>query len=67
MTTYRIIRMYEDSRRNSRAIETGLTLEEARAHCHNPETNSKTAISAARLRYTARVGAWFDGYEEETD
>jgi len=47
-----------------RTIETGLTLKEAQAHCHDPETSSSTCVSAAKRRYTIRVGEWFDGYTE---
>ena len=64
---YRIVRMYRnrDGFRR-RIIQRGLTLEEARAHCRDPETSSSTATSAAARRRTLALGAWFDGYESET-
>ncbi len=49
---------------HNRTIETGLTLEEAQAHCKDPETSSRTCTSAAKRRITRRSGAWFDGYTE---
>lgn len=65
MTTYKIVRMYMRSDVPNRTINTGLTLEQAQAHCSDPETSSRTATSAkARARTRAR-GPWFDGYEEE--
>lgn len=60
---YKIVRMYE--RGTKRTIETGLTLEEARAHCRDPETSWKTATSATARRRTATRGPWFDGYERQ--
>lgn len=63
MTTYKIVRGY--FRGGRRTIKTGLTLEEAQAHCSNPETSSRTATSAAARRRTAERGPWFDGYTEE--
>jgi len=60
---YKIIRFYSGDTPN-RTIETGLTLEEAQAHCSDPETSSRTASSGAALARTRRHGAWFDGYEE---
>lgn len=60
---YKIVRFfYRDSRK--RTIQTRLTLEQAQAHCSNPETSSKTATSAAAKRVTRLHGPWFDGYEE---
>jgi hypothetical protein len=49
-TTYRIVRIYQASHRRPCTIETGLTLEEAQAHCSRPDTRGET---------------WFDGYEQE--
>ena len=63
---YRIVRLFFDRERNParRVIKTGLTLEEAQAHCNDPETSSSTCKSARCLRYTKQHGEWFDGYEE---
>ena len=47
-----------------RTIKTGLTLEQAQAHCQNPETSSRTAKSAKARKYTSLRGPWFDGYTE---
>ena len=61
---YKIVRhFFRGSLR--RTIKRGLTLEEARAHCKNPETSSRTATSAKAQRYTGRVGPWFDTYVYE--
>jgi hypothetical protein len=50
---YKIIRFYSDSDddRNGEIIATGLTLEEAQAHCKREDTHE--------------VGVWFDGYTQE--
>lgn len=61
--TYKIVRNYY--RGGRRVIARGLTLEEAQAHCRNPDTSSKTATSPAARRVTARKGPWFDGYDKE--
>ena len=60
---YRIVRMYARGDQTRRIIDRGLTIGEARAHCRNPETNSKTATGATARALTARRGAWFDGFE----
>ena len=60
---YKIIRHYFEGSRK-RTIETGLTLEQARVHCNNPETSSSTCTTPAARRITARNGQWFDGYQE---
>lgn len=65
MDTYKIVRMYFDSNRKTRTIVTGLSLEEAQAHCKDPETSATTARSAEGKRRTKRCGPWFDGYERE--
>jgi hypothetical protein len=66
MATYKVIRFYKDSWSVNRTlIKTGLTLEQAQAHCYNPETSSTTATSPEATFHTRQFGEWFDGYEEE--
>jgi hypothetical protein len=59
---YKIIRFY--FRGGRRTIKTHLTLEQAQAHCNNPETSSSTARKAANVRRTRIKGPWFDGYDD---
>lgn len=63
MDMYRIVRMYFKG--TKRVIKRGLTLEEAQAHCKNPETSSKTCTRADQIRRTRDHGPWFDGYERD--
>jgi hypothetical protein len=70
MPTYRIIRKYakdmiDDDRPAPEVLKTGLTLEEAQAHCNDPETSSRTATSRASQLLTATHGDWFDAYYPE--
>ncbi len=65
MTTYRIIRCYMRPECRNRTIRVGLTLEQAQAHCRNPETSSRTATSAAARRRTKARGPWFDCYDSD--
>ena len=52
MATYKIIRFYHPSQeRYNETRETGLTLEQAQAHCEHPSTRED--------------GVFFDGYTEE--
>jgi hypothetical protein len=60
---YRVVRFYHDEDRE--VITTGLTLEQAQAHCRNPETSSRTATGEHAVERTRTRGDWFDGYEEE--
>ena len=60
---YKIVRGYFKG--GKRTIARGLTLEEAQAHCQDPETSSSTATSAAARRRTKLKGPWFDGYERD--
>lgn len=64
METYKVIRFFRDSSRRV-TVKTGLTLEEAQAHCGDPETSSSTCTSANGKRRTRRSGPWFDGWTEE--
>lgn len=63
MDRYKIVRMFFNG--NRRIILRGLTLEEAQAHCKNPETSSSTCVKQTGKQRTRRHGAWFDGYERE--
>ena len=63
-TTYKIVRRYFRGHER-KVIETGLTLEEAQAHCQDPETSSKTCTTLANIQHTEDYGPWFDGYDEE--
>lgn len=63
MITYKIVRFYQNG--TKRTIQTGLTLDEAQAHCKDPETSSRTATSAAARRRTREKGPWFDGFTQE--
>ena len=60
---YKIVRNYFKGGR--RTIETGLTLEQAQAHCSDPETSSSTCTLSSRKAITRRMGQWFDSYTED--
>ncbi len=59
---YDIVRFYFSGRR--RTIRSRVTLEEAQAHCRDPETSFRTCAKAAGKARTRRCGPWFDGYTE---
>ena len=61
---YKIIRSYFSDRWPSRTVTSDLTLEEAQAHCQDPETSSRTCTKSRNTRRTRERGAWFDGYTE---
>jgi hypothetical protein len=61
---YRIVRFYESAPIRRRIIAKGLTLEQAKAHCSDPETSSSTCTKSAGKARTKRLGRWFDGFEE---
>jgi len=54
--SYKIIRFYADNRER-RTVRTVDTLQEAQAHCQDPETSSRTTTT------DDEPGTWFDGYE----
>jgi len=62
--TYRIVRSFRDSDRRV-TVATGLTQEQAQAHCSNPETSSSTCTNSVGKARTRRSGPWFDGWIEE--
>jgi hypothetical protein len=61
--TYKVERLFFKGGR--RTIATRLSLDEAQAHCRDPETSSSTCTKAANKRRTAQRGPWFDSYSEE--
>lgn len=64
--TYRIVRFFQQDHPKE-IIATGLTEEQAKAHCKDPETSSSTATGPHAVERTQRLGAWFDGFEEEPE
>lgn len=64
MTYYKIFRSFRDQD-VSPMVRRGLTLEQAQAHCKDPETRSATCTSPEGHQRTEMHGPWFDGYEEE--
>lgn len=65
MKTFEIHRHYQSEDWVTETIETGLTLEEAQAHCSDPETSSSTCTEPENVARTEERGPWFDGYTEE--
>lgn len=59
---YKIVRVYFNSR--PRTLKKGLTLEEAQAHCSNPESSSSTCKGSKAKARTKRMGQWFDAYDD---
>ena len=71
MRLYNIRRFYENENRESRIVRRGLTLEEAREHCSDPETSSYSASSPKgcgndeqkEAKWHEKKKHWFDGFE----
>jgi hypothetical protein len=63
--TYKIVRCFADRNKHNVVLKTGLTLEQAQAHCNDPETSSTAATNRAAVRRTRDHGAWFDAYYRE--
>ncbi len=55
MQTYKIMRMYKDHDK-THTIKTRLSLEEAQAHCRDPETSSRTCKGERGMKLTAING-----------
>ncbi len=62
---YKVVRHFFNSNRKL-TVKTGLMLEEAQAHCQDPETSSSTCTKSDARRRTRQYGPWFDGYTEVT-
>lgn len=63
--TYRIVRHFQ--RNGQQTVKRGLSAEEAREWCKDPETSSRTCEGDIPRRRTNIHGPWFDGYEEEEE
>ena len=63
--TYKIVRYYSNSKYWHRVLKTGLQLEEAIAHCRDPESSSATCTKYSNRIRTKKVGMWFDAYRLE--
>jgi len=61
---YKIVRMFFEGYPD-KTIKRGLTLEEARAWCRDPETSSSTCKSKKARAIFAKYGEWFDGFAED--
>jgi hypothetical protein len=62
---YKIVRFYVSPKHPNTVIKRGLSYEEARDYCKDPETSSRTCVSEESLKHTEEFGPWFDGYGEE--
>lgn len=66
--SYKVVRYYQNNRK-PRTQAKDLTLEQAQAHCSDPETSSKTAKKHAGMtkqkNLDRKYGHWFDGYTEQ--
>lgn len=68
METYEIVRYYENINRKSRVIQRGLSLEQARAWCNDPETSSMTAKAPKGCGgNTAKIDRWHDAQKHWFD
>ena len=69
--SYKIVRHYQNyvgpshAQYRRRTVMSGLTLEEAQAHCRSSETSSRTCTNHAGKTRTKRYGHWFDGFTAE--
>jgi hypothetical protein len=64
MALYNIVRLYREAGKRRYTLQRGVTLEQARRHCSDPETSSSTCTSAIGRARARKLGPWFDSYEE---
>jgi hypothetical protein len=64
-STYSVWCYYQDDAHSKTFIDGGLTLEEAKAICNDPDTSSRTTTTREGKQRTERFGAWFYGFTEE--
>lgn len=65
MDTYEIVCFFADPRKERFTVESGLTLEEAKERCADPETSSKTCTTPEGEERTRLHGDWFYGFTKE--
>lgn len=61
--TYTVYRHFMNG--GKEVIKAGLTLKEAKEHCSDPQTSSKTAEGEEMEAYTRKHGPWFDGFDAD--
>jgi hypothetical protein len=61
---YKIVRIFYEGYPD-KTIKRGLSLEEARSWCSDPETSSSTAKSKKAQAIFAKYGEWYDGFAED--
>ena len=62
--TYRVTRRFGEDH-PEQIVEEGLSLEEARKICRDPESSSQSCQDPDNIRLTELYGPWFNGYSEE--
>jgi hypothetical protein len=62
--SYKIVLFYEGDHPTEK-VRSGLTLEEAQAHCKDSNTTSRTCTTAAGRARTRKHGPWFEGFTKE--
>ena len=62
--TYSIVRFFKNNHPRQ-IIKKGLSLEEAKEHCSDPEASSATCEEESNIKLTEKMGDWFDGFYEE--
>jgi hypothetical protein len=62
---YKIVRYFQDPAVSNRVIERGVSLEQAQAHCSDPESSSETCQKPHNKARTRKHGPWFDGFTKE--
>jgi hypothetical protein len=64
-STYSIYRKFFNDDIDTEFLVGGLSLEDARAHCRDPETSSRTCKEPENVARTEEYGPWFECYDED--
>lgn len=65
MTTYKVVRVFFNSKDEKEIIKSGISLEKAQEHCNSSESSSSSAKSQEAIERTEKYGPWFDCYYGE--